>query len=133
MSGGLFVRGPKTIVQARDMEDAVNHRSSAQPVTPVSASGSPEDLGRNKSASTLQKTKSGALFTAINNAQSFVSTVREYKPTVKCMVVSLYGYSSLAMLEARPRVCVNKVRRCCVNEWEFCFSVLSVSECESTV
>ena len=40
----------------------------------------------------------------------FMSAIRKPKPTVKCYIRSLHGYSSLRMFEAKPRACMSKVR-----------------------
>ena len=49
------------------------------------------------------------MFNSVRACQTIVSAVRQKKPTIKCMVFSYHGYSSLMMFEARPLVCVNKV------------------------
>ena len=46
---------------------------------------------------------------AVHTAKLFESAVRDPKPTVKCLVFSWYGYATLKMFEAQPRVCMDKV------------------------
>ena len=77
---------------------------------PDAAAGSSEELKeqvRPRQTNTIQK-----LASAVHNFQAFASTIRERKPTVKCFVFSLHGYSSLRMFEAKPRACINKVFCC---------------------
>ena len=47
---------------------------------------------------------------AMQTSQAFASAIRDPKPTVKCHILSLHGYSSLRMFEAKPRACMDKVR-----------------------
>ena len=73
----------------------------------------PPEIPESGSQKIKKHRNSGTIFKgAIHAARSFKfsSAVRQNKPTVKCMVYSLYGYTSLTMFEARPRACVNKVR-----------------------
>ena len=54
-----------------------------------------------------------SVVTAVSTAQVlFQSASRQPQPTVKCLVFSWYGYSSLKIFEAQPRVCLNKVFYC---------------------
>ena len=71
---------------------------------PDAAAGSSEELKEHLRTSSMKK-----LANAVHNFQAFASTIRERKPTVKCFIFSLHGYSSLRMFEAKPRACMNKV------------------------
>lgn len=49
------------------------------------------------------------IFNSVRASQILVSKIPQKKSTIKYMVFSYHGYSSLRMFEARPRACMNKV------------------------
>ena len=95
-------------VHAQAIRTLVNAHSNSEGTQSENADVSPtqaKDLGPMlRKRSSIQN-----VVHTVQNSQGFASAIRKHAPHVKCHILSLHGYSSLTMFEAKPRVFMNKV------------------------
>ena len=90
----MVVNSAQSNSEGMQLENADVSQSEATAVGPI----------LRKRSTSVQK-----LVHTVQNSQGFASAIRKHAPHVKCHILSLHGYSSLAMFEAKPRVFMNKV------------------------